>query len=147
MQELERKFILKYLPEGLEPVSIQQGYLMFEGKKHLRCRIVGDKGFITFKRVISKFEKDEFEYEIPLRDAEELMASTDIKLDKVRYKTEYDGNQVDIDFYPSSGIYIAEIEYEEELKSIPDYCGEEVTGKSQFSNIRMAKENAKNKSL
>ena len=34
MIERERKFKLKYLPEGLTPIHIKQAYLMFDKKKH-----------------------------------------------------------------------------------------------------------------
>jgi CYTH domain-containing protein len=140
MIEKERKFILKHLPSDLYHMErIQQGYLMFDGNKHLRVRIIDDNiGFITIKTIVSDTTKIEYEYEIPLEDAIELMNSTDITLRKVRYKTLFDGNLVDIDIY-ENGLSVVEIEYQDQLNNIPDYCGKEITGKKKYSNIRIAK--------
>lgn len=138
MKEQERKFKLKELPEGLTGIKIQQGYLMFEGKKHLRVRVIdNEKAFIAFKTIISSTLRSEFEYEIPLADGIEMLNSTEIKLEKIRYKTEFEGNVVDIDIF-SNGIRVVEIEYENELTSLPSYCGQEVTGRSEYSNIYIA---------
>jgi CYTH domain-containing protein len=112
---------------------------MFDGNKHLRVRIIDDNiGFITIKTIVSDTTKIEYEYEIPLEDAIELMNSTDITLRKVRYKTLFDGNLVDIDIY-ENGLSVVEIEYQDQLNNIPDYCGKEITGKKKYSNIRIAK--------
>lgn len=142
MIEKERKFLMKYQPSDLYHMErIQQGYIMFDGPKHLRVRIIDDMvGFITLKTIVSDTTKIEYEYEIPLKDAIELMESTNIKLRKTRYKTHYDGNLVDIDIYPS-GLSVVEIEYGTELTNIPDYCGKEITGKKEYSNIKIARKN------
>jgi adenylate cyclase len=142
MIEKERKFLMKYQPSDLYHMErIEQGYLMFDGPKHLRVRIIDDMvGFITLKTIVNDTTKIEYEYEIPLDDAKEMMNSTNIKLRKTRYKTHYDGNPVDIDIYPS-GLSVVEIEYSTELTNIPDYCGKEITGKKEYSNIKIARKN------
>ena len=143
MIEKERKFILKELPPGLTPISIQQGYLMFEGKKHLRVRVVDNKNaFLTYKIVHEASFRTEYEYEIPLADGLEMLAPTTIKLNKIRYKTKFKNYHVDIDFF-ENGLEIVEIEFEGELEFIPDYCGEEVTGKNEYTNIAIALRNIK----
>ena len=48
--------------------------------------------------------------------------------------------KVDIDVYPD-GRTSAEIEYEIEIINIPDYCGEEITGNKEWSNLNIAKKN------
>ena len=141
MIEKEKKFILKYLPTGLIPIKIKQGYLMFDKKKQFRVRIIDDKkAYIAYKVKIDKNTRSEFEYEIPISDAINLYNSTDIKLEKTRYKTTFEGNIVDIDVYPD-GMKVVEVEYENELVSIPPYCGDEVTGNKSFSNLSIAKIN------
>jgi CYTH domain-containing protein len=143
-KEKERKFKLKYMPgDGLlKSVNIKQGYLMFEGKKHLRVRIFDDThGFICFKTIVNDQEKNEYEYSIPLEDAMELYNSTNIKLEKNRIPTQDDyGNNVDIDIYPD-GLQVVEIEFDEFPHVLPDYFGEEVTGQKEYSNIYIAKQN------
>lgn len=145
MKEQERKFILTKLPsEGLvgNVKHIKQGYLILDGPQHLRVRISNDKGYLTYKAILSDTIKEEFEYEIPMADAEQLYSMAKYKLEKTRYSTTFNGNTVDMDVYPD-GKMVVEIEYEEELTDLPEYCGEEVTGKSEWSNIQMAINNSK----
>ena len=147
-QEKERKFELLYLPKGLTKLKIQQGYLMFDGAKHLRVRITqfGNHGVTTanvgYKTVKNKEEKEEFEFPALLKDAKKMMASTKIKLTKTRYKTEFEGNIVDIDIFPDGTRWV-EIEFKRKLKNLPDYCGKEITGSNEFNNIAIAIKNSK----
>ena len=139
MTEKERKFVLKKLPKFLLGYNIRQGYLMFDGKKHLRVRIINNvDAYITFKTIHSAQVRTEYEYKIPLFDAQEMLASTKIKLEKTRFPATFEGNTVHIDIF-KNGIQVVEIEYQNELVRIPDYCGEEVTGQKEFSNIHIAK--------
>lgn len=141
--EKERKFILKYLPTGGNVSKIQnilQGYLMLDAVNNLRVRINNDKAYMTYKQAVNDTTKKEFEYEIPLADGLELYKMAPYKLEKIRYSTEFNGNHVDMDVYPD-GRMVVEIEYENELTELPDYCGEEVTGKPEWSNIQMAIDN------
>lgn len=149
MIEKERKFLLKYLPENLigDPVLLDQAYLMLDDKKQqLRVRLMQPKGirdrkaFICFKQCISDTTRMEYEYEIPYVDGMELWASTPWKLTKTRYEFEFEGNKVFIDQYPErfNTPDIVEIEYTDEIKNLPDFCGEEVTGRKEFTNIYIA---------
>lgn len=145
MLEKERKFILKELPkEGAVDCikHIKQAYLFLDGPNHLRVRIQNDEAFLTYKSIVSDLIKKEYEYQIPMSDALELYEMTKIRVEKVRYSTTFKGNVVDMDLY-KDGRMVVEIEYEDELDELPDYCGEEVTGKKEWSNIQMALDNAK----
>lgn len=140
MLEKERKFKLKYLPEGLIPTSIQQGYLFVKYKDQLRVRIVGGKeAYICYKVKTSNKHgvRSEYEYKIPLSDGREMMETAKFSLQKLRYVTEFNGNHVDIDIYPD-GLQVVEIEYENDFIDLPDYCGEEITKVDFFSNINIA---------
>lgn len=140
MIEKERKFLLKYLPEYDKIQHIKQGYLLLEGNKHLRVRIIDDSdALLTYKLICDDRTKIEYEYNIPISDGLEMYKSTDKIVEKVRYKTTFNGMNVDIDVY-GNGISVVEIEYDDELTMLPDYCGDEVTGLSEYSNIRMALE-------
>ncbi len=141
MIEKERKFILLEMPKTDISIELKQAYLMFEGMKHLRVRIINnEKAYIAFKDIKTPCIKIEYEYEIPLKDAIEMFNSSCYRVEKIRHKTMFDGNCVDIDVYPN-GLSVVEIEYETELVSIPNYCGEEVTGISEYSNIGIAIKN------
>jgi CYTH domain-containing protein len=147
MIEKERKFKLKYLPDNLESVDIQQGYLMFDGRKHLRCRIIdGECGYLTYKDVMDNKTKNEFEYPIPIEDANELMESCEFKLRKKRFtKIDFNGEMsicFDFIYEPIITSFI-EIEYTNEMTTIPEYCGEEITDDENYSNINIARKYGK----
>jgi adenylate cyclase len=139
MIEKERKFILKYLPSGLKKQKIKQGYISNNSKTQVRVRIIDDSSaFITVKFKIDNETRQEFEYKIPIDEGFEIYHSCSLKLEKIRYKTKYENNQIDIDVY-QNGKSVVEIEYEDVLTKLPDYCGEEVTGVKEWSNSSIAK--------
>lgn len=141
MIEKERKFLLKQLPKTEITEKIKQGYIMVQGNKYLRVRIVNDEcSYLTLKIGKSSEERREYEYPIPLSDGLEIYNNTDIKLEKLRHKTTYMGNQVDVDIYPD-GLQVVEIEYIDKLTQIPDFCGEEITGRFEYSNLYIALKN------
>ena len=149
MIESERKFKLKYLPSGLESFEIKQAYLMLAEGKQLRVRITQSaddiKSHICYKANVegSVTDKHEYEYQIPNDHALELFNSTNIRLSKTRYSTNHQGGHVDIDIY-ANGLQVVEIETPAgiELTHLPDYCGEELTGLREYSNIKLALLNA-----
>lgn len=143
MIERERKFLLKEIPSRISVGNtIKQGYLLIDSDKHLRVRIIDNtKAKLTFKIVHSTIERSEFEYDIPLEDAIQMLNGTNIKLEKTRYTTYFSNNRVDIDIYPN-GLQVVEIEFVEPFADIPDYCGDEITGISKYSNIEIAKANS-----
>lgn len=144
MKEQERKYLLKYLPDGLTKQRITQGYLMLEGNKNLRIRIVDDSiCYLTYKIFHSDEIRTEYEYQIPLNDGIEMLKSTNIKVSKTRYKTTHNDLNVDIDIY-DDGKSIVEIEFDNELGSLPDYFGNDITGNIEYSNILMSLINSEN---
>lgn len=135
----ERKFILKTLPQGLTGIDMKRAYLMFEDNMHLSVRIIDNSSaFFIFKTLHSDIIRTEYEYEIPIQDAIEMFNTSQCKLQKTRYITSFKGNHVDIDIF-SSGKAVVEIAFENELEDIPTYCGIEVTGQQEWSNVSMAK--------
>lgn len=145
MIEKERKFILKKMPELGEyfkkPKMIKQGYLMLDGSRQLRVRIINDyDSYIAYKNRIDEFSRDEFEFKIPYADGVRLYESCRFKLEKKRFSTIYKDCRIDIDIYPS-GKQVVEVEFDGELADIPDYCGTEVTGNEEYSNIKIARQN------
>lgn len=145
MIEKERKFILKRMPVLGDyfktPKTIKQGYLMIEGTRQLRIRIVNDYDcFITYKETIDAQTKREFEYTIAYEDAIIMYETCRYRLEKKRFTTVYKDYKIDIDIYPS-GKQVVEVEYKDEMAEIPDYCGKEVTGNKEYSNVWIAKQN------
>ena len=124
---------------------------MFDGKKHLRIRITTTNGVhgktlqwahLGFKTEKNKEQKEEFEFPAAIKDAKKMMASTEIKLTKTRYKTKFEDNVVDIDVFPDGTCWV-EIEFKRKIKKLPDYCGKELTGNREFNNIAIAFKNKK----
>lgn len=122
---------------GLASVRIKQGYIMLGDNQQLRVRLVKDKAFLAYKTDIDQYSKHEYEYQIPYKDGMELYLSSKYRVEKTRYPTAFQGNSVDIDIY-DHGVSVVEIEYESDLKEIPTYCGTEVTGEMEYSNIYIA---------
>ena len=145
MIEREQKFLLKYMPEGLsEPKEIQQAYLFFPAKKHMRIRIVDNKkGILTIKSSIpGTDDRQEWEYEIPLIDAQEMMELCFHKVTKLRYTYPDETREIVIDVYPDflmnkKPLQIVEIEYNDIIGEIPDFCGSEISKK--LTKLRLKK--------
>lgn len=145
--EIERKFLVDSAkwkafnkPEGK---AYQQGYLVNEKEKTVRIRIAGDQAFITIKGATSGFTRKEYEYEIPVTDAEELLK--DFKLtgtSKTRYRINVAGKVWEVDVFggKNEGLIVAEIELKNESETFekPDWLAEEVTHDPRYYNSNLA---------
>ena len=144
--EIERKFLVdkeKWL--AVRPdngVHIMQGYLLKSPEKTVRVRTKGNQGFITIKGKTENISRVEFEYEIPLNEAEELLSTfCPKKIDKVRYELIFDGFVWEIDEFvtPNPGLILAEIELSDENESfkLPEWAGKEVSNQAKYYNANM----------
>lgn len=144
--EIERKFLLKNdnWREGAVGVHYKQAYLNEKGDNTVRVRIEGDKAKLTIKGKSSNISRLEFEYDIPMEDAEALftLAKTPI-VEKYRYKIMYAGNCWEVDEFLglNRGLVVAEIELESETQSFekPDWIGIEVSGDKRYTNANLAR--------
>jgi adenylate cyclase len=112
----------------------------------VRVRINGEKGFITIKGKsnISGTSRYEWEKEIPVNEARELLALCEPGLiDKTRYLVQVGKFTLEVDeFYgENEGLVVAEVElsFEEELFDKPEWLGKEVTGDKRYYNSQLAK--------
>ena len=145
-KEIERKFIVRkeIWRENNSGKLYRQGYLHIAERNIVRVRVVGDKGFLTIKGSHHGAVRDEFEYEIPRQDAEELLQNLCMKpfIEKIRYPVEYDGMTWEVDKFEgdNEGLLIAEIELEDENQDIklPEWVGAEVTGDPRYLNANLA---------
>jgi adenylate cyclase len=141
--EIERKFLVdagklpKQLPQGDE---LTQGYLSTDPA--VRIRLVDRPDGTRFAALTIKgkglIRRDEFEYAIPVEDAEALLRLCTKSLRKVRREL---GKFV-LDHFADRNLWLAEIELgsEEEKFDRPDWLGQEVTDDPGYSNTRLAKE-------
>lgn len=146
-KEIERKFLVVNFSYREKSTSkrICQGYICAEVDRVVRVRIYGEKAFLTVKNAAIGFARDEFEYEIPVSDAEALLERCCLQptIEKVRYKLFYKGFWWEIDeFYgENEGLIIAEIELPDVTTVFekPDFVGEEITDDYRYYNANLIK--------
>lgn len=141
-QEIERKFLvnrqLLILPENGQ--RIVQGYIKTQSRTAVRVRIKGDRGFLTIKGENRGAVRSEFEYEIPLADAEAMLGELCAKpiIDKIRYEIPFGAHLWELDVFTGDkeGLWVAEVELGAECESFekPVWLGEEVTGDKRYYN-------------
>ncbi len=142
--EIERKFLVK---EGAwreaSATRYRQGYLSTVKERTVRVRTISDKGYLTIKGITVGASRAEFEYEIPVADAEEMLDTLCEKplIEKNRYKVA-DGAltwEVDEFFGENAGLIIAEIELQSENQSFdkPEWVTEEVTADPRYYNANL----------
>lgn len=144
--EIERKFLVKeQLWETIEkpsPSRIVQAYLVNSTEKTVRIRIKGTKGFLTIKGPTQGISRSEFEYEIPLKDADELISTFAEKvIEKFRYEISFKNHLWEVDVFTGKleGLYLAEIELnsEDEHFELPEWVGEEVSTDPNYYNSNL----------
>lgn len=150
--EIERKFLLasdgwRSLVRHSERMA--QGYLVNaaaiaagQAKCSVRVRIAGDTAWLNIKSATLGIERHEFEYAIPLADAEHLLHElSDGVLEKIRHHVMLDGAHFEIDEFlgDNTGLVVAEVE----LPSVdaayprPDWLGAEVSEQTRYYNVNL----------
>jgi adenylate cyclase len=140
--EIERKFLLAGDGwKGLgQPTLMRQGYLVADPVRTVRVRIEGQRAVITIKSKSTGASRGEWEYEIPVPDAAELLdrLCEQPLVEKVRHRIDYAGHTWEVDEFQgeNAGLVVAEIELgsEDEAFDKPDWIGQEVTGDPRYYN-------------
>jgi len=144
--EIERKFLIKnedWKKSIQKQYTIKQGYLNTDPDRTVRIRIKGSKGILTIKGKTVKATRPEYEYEIPLKDAEEMIEFCEKPIiEKTRYIVEHQNKIWEIDIFggENEGLIIAEIELDDENETfkIPDWIGTEVTTDTRYYNSNLS---------
>jgi CYTH domain-containing protein len=144
--EIERKFLLKNdkWKKTAKSEYICQGYMRTE-KGAVRVRIFGEKAFITIKGKTEKITRKEFEYEIPVADARELLDNFCERpyIEKTRNKIEFKGFEWIVDEFhgENAGLLLAELELDSEDQEfpVPEWIGEEVSGDPRYFNSNLVR--------
>ena len=145
-KEIERKFLVKDpgVVRGAPGERIVQGYMSF-GKITLRVRRIGERAYLTLKGPSNGFSRDEFEYEIPVHDAEQLLAHycAPGQITKTRYRIPYRGHEFEVDVFEGHlrGLVMAEVELEDENQplQLPPWIGAEVSRDPRYYNASLAR--------
>jgi len=146
--EIERKFLLKnenWKQTVSSSARIKQGYLAGSDKSSVRIRIEGDKANINIKSMTLAITRQEYEYSIPMADAEKLLQDLceQPQIEKIRYIVEHEDHKWEIDVFAgdNNGLIVAEIELqnENEIFAIPEWIGDEVSEQLKYYNVNLIK--------
>ena len=144
--EIERKFLVD--EKKVAALNLTGGEKIFQGylsrNPTVRVRVKAEKGFLTIKSKNVGIVRNEFEYEIPLADAEELLKLCEPNiLQKVRYKVEHAGKIFEVDIFEGRhhGLILAEVELNSptEFVDLPEWIGEEVSSNPKYFNSNLCK--------
>jgi adenylate cyclase len=144
--EIERKFLLvgtSWRALG-QPVLLRQGYLSSDPARVVRVRVEGDHAYMTIKGRSTGATRGEWEYPIPLADANELLALCEQPLvEKYRRRIDFAGNVWEVDEFigANQGLVLAEIELSSEQQQFdkPEWIGDDVTDDKRYYNSNLAR--------
>lgn len=145
-KEIERKFLVKnstFRELSTTATRIKQGYLSRLPEATVRVRIAGNKAFLTVKGKNHGCVRDEWEYAVPVADAEAMLdrCAQGSVISKTRYIVPDGTYNWEVDEFHGSheGLVVAEIElpHAEATFDRPDFIGEEVTGNPAYYNSNL----------
>ncbi len=141
----------KYLVEGdswkklvSSSYELKQSYEDV-GNGVMRVRTARGKGYVTLKFANSGISRYEYEYEIPLADAKEIIEGLfgGAHIEKIRHELSYGGKEWIVDEFKgrNEGLVMAEIELEseDEKTPVPEWAVHEVTGDYRYYNSYLSK--------
>ncbi len=148
LKEIERKYLVvndSWRKEVESSIHMSQAYIRTAlGRVTVRVRIAGDCAWLTLKGPSSGISRDEFEYEIPVDEAERIISTlcdTNV-ISKIRHIVLHDSRLWEVDEYDdrNTGLVVAELEVSSETEeySIPPWLGEEVSHDRRYSNGSLA---------
>jgi len=145
--EIERKFLVngdKWRSLGTG-ITYCQGYICTKKEAVVRVRIVGDRGYITIKGLSVGNSRAEFEYPIPLSDAQTMLETMCEQplIEKTRYLIKHGELMWEVDefFGENAGLIIAEVELtaEDQVIELPEWVGMEVSHDARYFNANLNK--------
>src|SRR5262249_28319926 len=144
-KEIEKKFLVK--GDGWRGKVVgkryRQGYLSLVNERTVRVRTVDEKAFITVKGLSVGASRSEYEYEIPVADANEVLDRLCERplIEKTRYRIPGAGVVWEVDEFAGEnrGLIVAEVELEREDQTLmlPEWAGREVTDDPRYYNANL----------
>lgn len=145
--EIERKFLVR--SDGWRGLGVgvvyRQGFLSTVKERVVRVRVAGERGTLTIKGKNAGIVRSEYEYEIPLADAEELLSGLCEQpiIEKTRYSIRHQDHVWEVDEFvgANAGLIVAEVELnaaEQEFVK-PDWVGEDVSDDDRYFNSNLIK--------
>lgn len=144
--EIERKFLVRsddwrHAADGGE--RYRQGYLSTDAGRVVRVRAAGTKAWLTIKGSARGIVRDEYEYAIPIADADAMLDTLCRRpiIEKVRHRVPFAGHVWEVDVFEgeNAGLVIAEVELpsEETVVELPAWVGAEVSDDRRYSNAAL----------
>ena len=146
--EIERKFRVQddsWRKQADAGTRFRQGYLSGSKKASVRVRIEGERANLNIKSSTLGITRSEYEYEIPLKEAEELLKELCEKplIEKTRYYLTFAGKLWEVDVFAgdNEGLVVAEVELpsEDAIFEVPPWAGEEVSHDKRYYNVCLVK--------
>ncbi len=146
--EIERKFLVRddsWRAQTDAGVFYSQGYLGSDPNSCIRVRIGGERAWLNIKSAQSAVRRLEYEYEIPLQDARDLLTNlcSAAPVEKTRYHVSHGEHLWEVDAFEgaNAGLTVAEIELNDEMERFarPAWLGEEVSDDPRYYNMNLAK--------
>lgn len=146
--EIERKFLLAnsdWRSQVRESHYLRQGYLNNETRCSVRVRTSSEQAWLNIKSVTIGAQREEFEYEIPLADANRMLdtLAQSPLIEKWRHLVDIGDHTWEIDEFDgdNAGLIVAEIELAsaDEAFGRPSWLGEEVTADIRYYNTSLCR--------
>ncbi|MFZ1828266.1 MAG: CYTH domain-containing protein [Candidatus Competibacteraceae bacterium] len=146
--EIEHKFLLRddrWRSQVERSARLRQGYLISDARCSVRVRIAEGQGFLNIKSGTLGIQRSEYEYPIPLAEAEEILDTLCEKplLEKTRHYLKFDQHLWEIDEFSgeNAGLIVAEVELSriDEPFAQPDWLGEDVSHDIRYYNSQLAR--------
>lgn len=143
--EIERKFLLvnEEWKNSATGMLYRQGYLSVSPERTVRVRTIGEDAFMTIKGRSSGISRTEFEYPIPVADAQEMLDALCLKplIEKLRYKVKVAEHVWEIDEFlgENDGLVVAEVELKDAAEDFvrPPWIGQEVSHDARYFNSNL----------
>lgn len=145
--EIERKFLVigdAWRGTVTQSIRMAQAYLGGE-RCSTRVRIEGESAKLNIKSLSTGIERLEFEYDIPVADANVLMAELAGKrVEKIRHHVRLDDVLFEIDEFlgDNRGLIVAEVELASADADYPKpaWLGREVSLERRYLNLALAEQ-------
>jgi len=146
-QEIERKFLVAGTSwkDGAASTLIRQGYLSSTKERAVRVRVAGGKAFLTIKGATHGITRTEFEYPIPVDDAEAMLDALCERplIEKTRWAVVFAGFTWEVDEFhgKNAGLVVAEVELPsaDTTPQLPAWIREEVSLDPRYFNANLVK--------
>lgn len=145
--EIERRFLVAHdgWREHIQNSTlIRQGFLSIDKDRVVRVRVSGAQAWLTIKGRVSQRVRREFEYPIPLEDAQTMLDTLcgELVMEKTRYTLQHGDHLWELDVFHgvNDGLVLAELELSDEHADFarPNWLGAEVTQDGRYTNAHLS---------